>query len=156
MLISPRLITTMLSVEVRDATDLEHYLARCFGLALLTIATMCIVLTGSVPLTSSLQEGITTDADDPKAPYAQPTLTITFLYHALCGFYSYAMWTSTGVLAYSIGVACSSTLAALALWCILFATTDGRVSRKTRADKRTSGFPFKNVEADKRKAGKRL
>lgn len=156
MLISPRLITTMLSAEVRDATDLEHYLARFLGMTLLALAALNILLTGSVPLTSSLREGVSTGAEDPKAPYAQPTLVITFVYHVLCGFYSYAMWTSSGVLAYSIGVACSSILGAVGLWCILFATSDGRISRKTGADKRTSGYPFKNVEADKRKAGKRL
>ena len=41
---------------------------------------------------------------------------------------------------------------AVALWCILFASSNGKISRKTGADKRTSGFPFKNSEADKRKA----
>jgi hypothetical protein len=37
----------------------------------------------------------------------------------------------------------------------LFGTSDGRISRKTGADKRTSGFPFKNAEADKKRAGKK-
>ena len=53
------------------------------------------------------------------------------------------------------GVVGSSVLASIGLWCILFASSDGRISKKTGADKRTSGFPFKNVEADKRKAGKK-
>jgi len=46
----------------------------------------------------------------------------------------------------------SGFLAMIALWCILFASSNGRISRKTGADKRTSGFPFKNQEAEKRKA----
>jgi hypothetical protein len=64
------------------------------------------------------------------------------------------MWTQTGVISFGFGTAGSTVLAAIALWCILFASSDGRISRKTGADKRTSGFPFKNAEADKRK-GKR-
>jgi len=66
------------------------------------------------------------------------------------------MWTSTGVYSFLWGVVGSSVLASVGLWCILFAGSEGRISMKTGADKRTSGFPFKNVEADKRKAGKRL
>jgi len=53
------------------------------------------------------------------------------------------------------GVVGSSVLASMGLWCILFASSEGRISKKTGADKRTSGFPFKNVEADKRKVGKK-
>jgi len=124
-------------------------------LTLLTLACLIIVLTGSVPLTSSLLEGITTSPQDPKETYAQPTITITFFYHALYGFYSYAMWTSTGVYGFMWGVVGSSVLATVGLWCILFASSKGRISKKTGVDKRTSGFPFKNVEADKRKAGKK-
>lgn len=44
----------------------------------------------------------------------------------------------------------------MGLWCILFASTSGRISRKTGADKRTSGFPFASKEsasAKKRKMG---
>lgn len=65
------------------------------------------------------------------------------------------MWTSTGVYSYLCGVVGSSILASVGLWCILFASSEGRISKKTGADKRTSGFPFKNVEADKRKVGKK-
>jgi len=134
---------------------LEAYLSRALGLTLLTLACLTILLTGSVPLSSSLREGITSSLQDPKSPYAQATLTITFLYHAFHGFYSYAMWTSTGVYSFMLGIVGSYVLAGLGLWCILFASSEGRFSKKTGADKRTSGFPFRNVEADKRKAAKR-
>lgn len=79
-------------------------------------------------------------------------MTITAFFHAALAFYGYAMWTETGVLSFSLGVIGSAFFCAIALWCILFASTDGRISRKTGADKRTSGFPFKNAEADKRKS----
>lgn len=66
----------------------------------------------------------------------------------------YAMWNGEGVSSFALGMVGSTVLAAVGLWCILFASSDGRISRKTGADKRTSGFPFKNNEADKRKAKK--
>lgn len=142
----------MLTTPVRDATDLEHYLSRLLALTLLTLAVLQLVLTGSVPLTSSLRA--TTAESDPTAPYVQPTMTITFLYHAACAFYSYALWTSTRIFAFTLGAVGSGVLAAMGLWCILFAAEAGRVSKKTGADKRVSGFPFGNVEADKRKGKK--
>lgn len=97
-------------------------------------------------------KGATTSAADPKAPYALPTLSITAMFHAAYAFYCYALWTKTGVLSFSLGTLGSGFLAAVAGWCILFASSNGRISRKTGADKRTSGFPFKNAEADRRKA----
>lgn len=95
--------------------------------------------------------GATTSAADPKAPYALPTLTITSLFHSVYAFYAYTLWTQTGVLSFGLGTLGSGFLAAVAMWCILFASSDGRISRKTGADKRTSGYPFKNNEAEKRK-----
>ncbi|RPB28428.1 hypothetical protein L211DRAFT_833396 [Terfezia boudieri ATCC MYA-4762] len=53
---------------------------------------------------------------------------------------------------YFLAACVSGLLAAVGGWCLLFATGDGRISRKTGADKRTSGFPFKNKVVDKRKA----
>ncbi|CAI6251994.1 unnamed protein product [Periconia digitata] len=151
LIASPTMIVALLSPEVREASTLEVYFSRSVGFSLLTIGALNILLTGSVPLSSRLSEGATTDAADPKAPYALPTLTITALFHAAAGFYSYAMWTETGVTSFAFGVMGSGFLCAVALWCILFASTNGRISRKTGADKRTSGFPFKNAEADKKK-----
>ncbi|KAF2639809.1 hypothetical protein P280DRAFT_470422 [Massarina eburnea CBS 473.64] len=151
LIASPTMIVALLSPEVRDASTLEVYFSRSVGFALLTIGALQVLLTGSVPLSSRLTEGATTSATDPKAPYAVPTLTITALFHATAAFYAYAMWTETGVTGFSLGVIGSAFLCAVGLWCILFASTDGRISRKTGADKRTSGFPFKNSEASKRK-----
>lgn len=79
---------------------------------------------------------------------------MTTVYHAAAAFYMYAMWNGEGVSSFALGMAGSTVLAAVGLWCILFASSDGRISRKTGADKRTSGFPFKNNEADKRKVKK--
>ena len=101
--------------------------------------------------------GVTTEAADPKAPYAVPTLTISFIYHSAAAFYGYARYAATGQVAYALGVIGSGSLAAIGLWCLLFASSSGRISRKTGADKRTSGFPFGNKEsasARKKQLGK--
>lgn len=148
---------------------LEVYFSRCLGFTLLTLGILTVLLTGSVPLSSSLREGssppfpresspantssagVSTENTDPKAPYALPTLTITAVYHSAVAFYCYGLWTETGVFSFGLGTFGHVFLGAVALWCILFASSNGRISRKTGADKRTSGFPFKNSEADKRK-----
>lgn len=95
---------------------------------------------------------MTTDPSDPKAPYAVPTLTLTVLFHTACAILAYTQYVQTGQTALVVGVAGYGFLSAMGLWCILFASSSGRISRKTGADKRTSGFPFKNAEADKKKA----
>ncbi|KAF1915031.1 hypothetical protein BDU57DRAFT_451062, partial [Ampelomyces quisqualis] len=151
LIASPTMIVALLSPEVREASTLEVYFSRTLGFTLLTLGALTILLTGSVPLSSRLSEGATTSNTDPKAPYALPTLTITAIFHTVYAFYCYGMWTETGVFSFSLGTLGSTFLAAIALWCILFASSNGRISRKTGADKRTSGFPFKNVEAEKRK-----
>jgi hypothetical protein len=38
---------------------------------------------------------------------------------------------------------------------LLFAGGSAGISRRTGADKRMTGFPFKNVEADKKRAQKK-
>lgn len=45
----------------------------------------------------------------------------------------------------------SVTMGAFGLWCVLFGGDKARISKRTGADKRTSGFPFGNSEAEKRK-----
>lgn len=160
LMISPTMIVTMLAPEVREASILEEYFSRSLGMALVALGVLTILLTGSVPLTSSFSDttsaGVTTEASDPKAPYAVPTLTITTIYHAAAAFLTYARWNSTGSTGFALGCVFSGSIAAMGLWCILFASSSGRISRRTGADKRTSGFPFANKEADKKKSKKKM
>jgi hypothetical protein len=124
---------------------------------MLVTGVLVVLLSGSVPLTSSLNA--TTDEEDPKAPYAVPTLTISFIYHAAMAFYCYGNFSTTGQSAFVLGALGSGGFAAMGLWCLLFASSSGRISRKTGADKRTSGFPFGNKEsaaAKKKQMGKAI
>ncbi|MCJ1235678.1 hypothetical protein MMC14_003649 [Varicellaria rhodocarpa] len=121
------------------------------------MAVLTVLLTGSVPLTSTFADtsGVSTDMSDPKAPYAVPTLTMTAIFHTSSAFYLYSQYTQTGQTGFALGVTGFGALGAMGLWCLLFASSGGRISRKTGADKRTSGWPFVNAEADKKKVGRK-
>ncbi|GAM86091.1 hypothetical protein ANO11243_041010 [Dothideomycetidae sp. 11243] len=84
---------------------------------------------------------------------ATPTLAATMLYHFAAGVLFYASsggmylasgWLVTGGVAHLI-------LAAGGLLLVMFGQGPGHISRRTGADKRTSGFPFKNTEAAKKR-----
>jgi len=151
LIISPTIIVTLLSPQAREPSVIEEYFSRSLGMALFTLGIIVVLLTGSVPLTSSISDttnaGVTTEANDPTAPYAVPVLTVSTLYHAANAFFCYARYNTSGSIAFSLGAIGSASLASVGLWCILFASSSGRISRKTGADKRTSNFPFGNKEA---------
>lgn len=113
------------------------------------------MLTGSIPLTNTISEPVTTEDSDTKAPYALPTLMLTSAFHATTGLYAYTWWVSRGQGTFLVAVIMHSMLAAIGLWCVLFASSNGKISRRTGADKRTAGFPFANSEAAKKHAGKK-
>ncbi|KAI9684074.1 MAG: hypothetical protein M1820_010903 [Bogoriella megaspora] len=184
LILTPRIIITMSSSEVREATGtvpllkilrtimkkgsvktisppsgfypLETYFGRSLGITQLTLATLTVLLTGSIPLSTASSGAAADDPDDFKAPYAVPTLVVTLVYHFLTAFYSYAIYNSTFVTSYAAGAVGSAALAFVAVWCLLFGSEKGRISSRTGADKRTSGWPFKNEEASKRKGKKKL
>lgn len=110
---------------------------------------LIISLSGLLPLTSPT-DAISVDETDVRAPYAVSTLLITTLLHGVLAFYNYTRYFSSSQTAMGLGMVGSTIVAATGVWCLLFATGKGKVSRRTGADKRTSGFPFKNAEADKR------
>ena len=76
---------------------------------------------------------------------------VSMLYHSSAAFYSYIRFHESGQTGFILGCIGSSLLGAFGLWCLLFGGTPGRISKRTGADKRTSGFPLRNTEADKRK-----
>jgi len=155
LILSPTMMVTLLSPEAREPTVLEEYFSRSLGMTLFTLGIMIVLLTGSVPLTSSISDttsaGVTTEESDPTAPYAVPTLTISTLYHSAIAFFCYARYNTSGSTSFALGSLGSAALATVGLWCILFASGSGRISRKTGADKRTSGFPFGNKESAREK-----
>ena len=212
LLTTPTTIITLLSPTVRETTrnpplptphihplqllqltnppqqiELESYLSRSLALTLLLLSLLTLLLTGSLPLTTSIAQtslapttiasGVSTDPTDPTAPYAVPTLTLTLVYHGTVAFYCWTQYAKGLGIPYFLAACVSGLLVAVGGWCLLFATGEGRINRskylaltpsplgldavktnvyvlcvETGADKRTSGFPFKNKEADKKKA----
>ncbi|EQL34483.1 hypothetical protein BDFG_03635 [Blastomyces dermatitidis ATCC 26199] len=153
---TPKMIIMILLDEARPPSMLEIYFARCFGLSLLAITAITIVLTGSIPISSSASYSVSAEEDDPKAPYAVPTMLMSSIFHASSAFYTYAWYHTTGQMSFALAMVVYGGLASVGLWCLLFSSSAGRISRRTGADKRTSGFPFKNEEADKKRARKVL
>ncbi len=78
-------------------------------------------------------------------------ILVSTLYHAAASFYSYTQFTESGQTGFLLGCVGSGVFGAFGLWCLMFASGPGHISKRTGADKRTSGFIFKNTEADKRK-----
>jgi hypothetical protein len=115
-----------------------------------------MLLTGVIPLMSDVKEPVTTEEEtNPQTPYAVPTLVVTSIFHSACAFYAWTWYVYGGHGLFAVGVAGYGTIAAVGLWCMLFASSHGKISRRTGADKRTAGYPFKNKEAAK-KYGKGL
>ncbi|KAK5120570.1 hypothetical protein LTR85_006226 [Meristemomyces frigidus] len=153
LLLTPKLIVSMLATDPRPMTDLEAYFSRSLALLLLAFAVTCLLLTGAIPLTNSIADNVTgTDSDGTsKDPYAYPTLVVTTTYHALSAFYLYTQIAYRGSFGFGAGLLFSASLFCLGVWVTLFGSEKGKISKKTGADKRTSNFPFSNTESAKEK-----
>ena len=51
LLLSPRVIISLLSEEMKIATDMETYFCRCLSFSLITLALLSLLLTGYIPIT---------------------------------------------------------------------------------------------------------
>jgi len=171
LLLAPKVIATLLGAGGHHGTggflpaflfnrdaecaELEVYFGRCLGLALVLIAAFMMLLTGSIPLTATAGEPVLMEDSDSKAPYAVPVLRLTIIFHALAAIYCYTTYVSLRQSGFMLGVVGYGALAAMGLWCVMFATSGGKISRRTGADKRMTGFPFKNEKAYNKKVDKK-
>ncbi|CCG82630.1 Putative uncharacterized protein [Taphrina deformans PYCC 5710] len=159
----PTLISTLLKSEFTNPSELERYLCKALGLTVATLGILCLLLSGSVPLSSSMRGNQTGDAASTTeqgqgghrtSPYLVPTLWITVLHHGALAFLMYAHGLTGGSTFYA-GTTISGFLCLVGAWCGLFATSGGVISRDTVLDdqgrKRNSGFPFKNTVNDESK-----
>lgn len=156
LIIMPKVIVTMLANEVHRATDLELYFSRSLGFSLIILALIVLFFTGTIPLSSSITEPVSLEDNDPKAPYAVPIVRVLTLWHSISLIYCYVCYTNSAQIGYMIGALGYGIMAAMGLWIVLFGTTAGRLSKRTGADKRTAGFPFKNEKAYDKKKDKKM
>jgi hypothetical protein len=89
-------------------------------------------------------------------PYSVPTLLLTTIYHSTTAFYTYDRYNRSDQTAFALAAIFSTGLASMGIWVSMFGSSAGRISKRTGADKRTSGWPFKNLEASKKNAGKKF
>ncbi|ROV91776.1 hypothetical protein VSDG_06452 [Cytospora chrysosperma] len=151
LIVWPTFIASLLTPDYQRANLVEQYFARSLGFAQLALGLVVVCLTGAVPLASLVDT-----PPDAVSPLANAVILISSSYHFSTAFYSYHRYNTTDSIGYVFGAFGSAFLAAFGLWCLLFGS-GGHISKRTGADKRTSGFPFRNHEANKKKGkGKEL
>ncbi|KAI5370557.1 hypothetical protein Slin14017_G014360 [Septoria linicola] len=155
LLVTPKLIINMLASEPRLITDVESYMLRALGFALLTLSAFTLLLSGLLPVAPPSASA--SDESGSENPYAYPTAVTSTVYHALSAFYLYTQITRGFSFGYGSGMLASSALFCVGVFCCLFGNERSRVSKSTGADKRTSNFPFTNTESarEKKKDSKR-
>ena len=172
LIVAPKIIITMLAPEVHRATgkcvkssscryaqsstDLELYFARCLGFSLVTLALIALFFTGTIPVSTSTSQPVSLEDNDPKAPYAVAIVNIMTIWHSISLIYCWVCYTHSGQAGYVLGALGYGSLAGLGMGVVLFGTSGGKFSRRTGADKRTSGFPFKNEAAYNKKKDKKM
>jgi hypothetical protein len=148
LLLSPKLIVSMLASEPRAITDVEAYMLRALGFALLALSVFTMLLTGLLPIAPPSPSNDKGNDD----PYSFPTAVTATCYHGLSAFYLYTQVTKYGVsFGFGSGMVVSTLLFGLGVFSCLFGNERSRVSKTTGADKRTSNFPFTNSESAKEK-----
>jgi len=90
-------------------------------------------------------------SDESVTPFTNAAVLVSMLYHGAYAMSTYLEYSSTEQTGYLLGAIGYGLFASFGLWCIMFGADKGGISKRTGADKRTSGFPFKNAEADKKK-----
>lgn len=169
LLISPKLIVTMLSPDARRPTgspppsgqtfcslykssltkapvsDLETYLSRSLSLTLLCLALLTILLAGLLPLSTPVAESENSHAP---SPYSGPTVFLTTTFHVSSTVYTYTNYMATGSACFALGMTGSGFLSCFGLWCLMFGGGDGRG--------KVSGWPFRNDEERRRKKEKMM
>lgn len=154
LLLTPRLLVGLLASEPRRTTDVEGYLARSCGLALLALSILLLLQTGVLPAASPSSSPPAADADadgeqrgDGAAGLAYATVVVTTAYHACGAFHLYAQVAAGFTFGFGTGLLASTGLCGMGMWVILFGSDKGRISKRTGADKRTGNFPFTNAES---------
>lgn len=120
---------------VRALNPLEKVLATFAGMVCLAMASMLVIQTGAIPLTT---KAVTPDAA--VAPYRKPTLWIAVAFFASLATSSYSL------ALYSIAVP-SAAISAWGFWVVFFA----HLGHINQVSSKTASFPFKNVAAEEEK-----
>ncbi|GAA5992360.1 hypothetical protein JCM10908_000444 [Rhodotorula pacifica] len=124
---------------VRTLNPLEKVLGIFAGMVCLALASLLIIQTGAIPLTT---RAVTPEAA--VAPYRKPTLWIAV------AFFTTLSYTSYSLALYPIAIP-SAAISAWGFWVVFFA----HLGRVNQVSSKTSSFPFKNAAAEEKKQEQR-
>lgn len=147
LIVWPSFICSLLRVDESQSSVLEEYLARSLGFALLALALTVLLVSGTLPLGSSLDENSKDGTSNAISPYASAAIAISAVHHASAAAYCYGWYTWTSETGYLLGALGGGGLATAGFLCVLFAGDQAMVSRYHRFDQSTSGFPFGNSQS---------
>ena len=128
----------------------ESFLSRAFGTTLVLAAFLVLVCSGELKRVYRGDSQGDTLPDD-RSTTATITLVSTLLYHLAMATLSYTYGSKPAMSStlMTLGGGAHLVLGVAGLLVVVF-RGEGRTSKRTGADKRTSGFPFKNSEAAKK------
>jgi len=144
LLLSPSMAAWMASSEPKIVTAFETLIARELGFALLLCSFLTLLFSGELHRLWDDADNVPSASATAASPYSSTTTIATMLYHLATGALMYISGTSaqlSGVL--TAGALTHMALGGAGLLVLVFAN-DGKISKRTGADKRTSGFMFKN------------
>ncbi|KAH8170226.1 hypothetical protein LIA77_10770 [Sarocladium implicatum] len=145
LILWPSFVASLLRTEQAPTTDLEIYFARALGFAILSLGLITVLLSGAIPLGSSIDEA--KESSSNISPYANAALTVSLFHHSSAAFHCYGRYTWTSETGFLLGCAGSAFFASAALYCVMFAGDKAMISKYHKFDQGTSGFPFKNKES---------
>ncbi|KAF2154913.1 hypothetical protein K461DRAFT_104247 [Myriangium duriaei CBS 260.36] len=150
LFLSPSIATWLLSSSPQgSASSIDALLSRLLALSQLTLSFLTLLFSGEISALYAAADG----GESTESPYAKPTLAATLAYHAAVGVLLYIASSAAELSGtwLALGATTHIVLAAAGGLLVLFGQGPGHISRRTGADKRTSGFPFKNTEAEKKR-----
>ncbi|KAL1307005.1 hypothetical protein AAFC00_005634 [Neodothiora populina] len=147
LLVSPSLVAWMVSPEPHALTSLESYLSRGFACSLILASFLVLVCSGELKRLYGDDSQAVSLPDD-KSVSATITAVSTLVYHLVFAIVLYVHGLDPGLSSslMTLGGALELLLGIAGLLLLVF-RGEGKISKRTGADKRTSGFPFKNAEA---------
>jgi hypothetical protein len=162
LFIFPSVILGLLTPPAHIPSALETYLSRSLAIALLSITIISLYFTYFPP-----PPPYSTAPPPANAPASGSSSAITHIlttYHGLSFIYIYTRYlhitslrrtdidSTTNTTGYILGLIGYGMLTCMGVWILVFGSAPSRRSKRTGADKRTSGWPFKNEGAyDKHK-----
>ncbi|KAI4754700.1 hypothetical protein E4T52_13134 [Aureobasidium sp. EXF-3400] len=144
LLLSPSMAAWMASSEPKTVSAFETLVARELGFALLLCSFLALLFSGELHRLWDDADNVPSASATASSPYSSATTIATLLYHLATGVLMYVSSTSaqlSGILV--AGALAHMVLGGAGLLVLVFAN-DGKISKRTGADKRTSGFMFKN------------